>query len=150
MEPKRRLRAICRVFVATQLTALSSIGLAAGYTSFQASDILEGLAWVAGILALIIAVIAFDLPNRIAKIQSTKVIIFIVMTSSIVTLLLAYWHASFYFDLPTVLEDHAGARNLRSVATIGLAGYGIAFIVNAGYILLSRGHEGIDVHDEQK
>ena len=147
MDTNLRVSALSKVFVATQLAALSSIGLAAGYTNFQANAVFKGLAWVAGIIVLIVAVIALDLPNRIAKIPSAKVIVFITLTTSIVSLVLAYWHASFYFDLPPGLEDLAGARNLRSVATIGLIGYGSAFLVNTVYLLLSRRHLFIDVDE---
>ena len=148
METNPRLRTISRIFVATQLAALTLTGLAAGTINFQAGDSIKGWTWLAGIIVLIFSVIVFDLPNRIAEIGSIKVIVFIILTSSIVSLVLTYWHASFYFDLPPGLEDDAGARNLRSVATISLCGYGIAFVVNIIYLLLSRRQEVIDVHDE--
>ena len=148
METNPRLRTISRIFVATQLAALALTGLAAGTINFQAGDFIRGWAWVVGILLIIFAVIGFNLPNRIVKIPSIKVIVFIVLTSSIVSVVLAYWHASFYFELPPGLEDDAGARNLRSVAAISLCGYGIAFAVNIVYLFVSRRQLEFDVHDE--
>ena len=136
---KSTKKVISGVFFFSQLTALTLFGLASAYGNFEADEGITGVILVTfDILLIIIAVLFSALPNKLASTTSFQGIIIIAISVSIFTLMLSYFNASTYFELPSDFQRFQGVRNLRMAAFVGLGAFGLAFLVNLISILSNR------------
>lgn len=123
-------RIISRTFFISQSIAISLVGLSSAAADLAANDVLPAILTVAGILAVILVVWVFRLPESFARRLSPGTLSAGAVLYSVFAVVLAYIDTAGYANRPEAVLARPVVQILRVGSLVALAAFALALLAN--------------------